>query len=76
MKKWYQSKTIWTNIIAGIIAIIGILDENFLKSIGFTDPTKFLAVVGGITTVLNIILRAFTSLPIAPLNNSANDDQK
>ncbi len=66
-KKWYQSKTIWLNAISAILATIGIFNQDLLIGLGFTNPTKFLAILGSITTVLNIILRLLTTTAISTL---------
>jgi len=58
MKSWYQSKTLWVNLIA-VVAII--LNSQF----GFQLDAETQAVV--VTTVLavvNIILRFFTDTEI------------
>lgn len=64
-KKWYQSKTIWLNIVAVIVAITGYLTPALLTSIGFSNPTKFLTIVGTIVAIANVILRAGTIQPIS-----------
>lgn len=72
MKKWYQSKTIWTNVIAFTIALLGLFNEQFLNSIGIVDTAKFLALVGTFTTFANIVLRLlFTAEPIGVSTGSA-----
>jgi uncharacterized membrane protein len=64
MKKWYQSKTMWVNIIAAILGIIPIIDNELLTAIGVLDSTRYLAVVGVVTTILNVILRTITKTAI------------
>ena len=57
-KKWYQSKTVWLNLIASILAVLGYFNAPLLISLGIADPTKFLSIIGVVTTILNLILRA------------------
>ncbi len=64
MKKWYQSKTIIVNIIAGILGVIPMIDESFLIAIGITNVAGYLSVIGVITTILNLILRMITNTQI------------
>lgn len=52
-KKWYQSKTLWFNVLVAIGAAI----EASLSLIqGYFDPRVFLAVLG-VTSGINVILR-------------------
>lgn len=52
MKKWYQSKTLWFNVITLILLVIG----EVYKTFPF-DPKLY----GIITGLGNIILRVFTN---------------
>lgn len=61
MKKWYQSKTIVVNIIAGLLGIIPSIDMNLLNLFGVGNATQYLAILGLITTIANIVLRSITS---------------
>jgi hypothetical protein len=63
-KKWYKSKTIWVNLIAALLGITPIIDIDFLRLIGVGEPTKYFAIVGAVTTVLNVVLRTITNQPI------------
>ena len=54
MKNWYESKTLWANIIA-LVAIIIQTQTGFVIS-----PAE----QAGILTVINMILRAVTSEPV------------
>lgn len=60
MKKWYQSKTIWLNVIAALVAILGLFNQETLAGLGISTPEKFLTIIGTITTIFNIILRVLT----------------
>lgn len=57
-KKWYQSKTVWLNLIASLLGILGYFNADLLLSIGVTNPAKFISIIGVITTIGNVILRA------------------
>lgn len=70
MKKWYKSKTIWLNLIAAAIALLGIFDEALLSLLGITNTSKFLAIIGALTTALNILMRVLTSKIIYTSTNN------
>ena len=55
MKRWYTSKTIWANAVAGIAAITG----AFGLDLGLT-PEAQTQIVVGIMAVVNIALRLIT----------------
>ena len=57
-KKWYQSKTVWLNLVASILGVLGYFNAPVLISLGIADPTKFLSIIGVVTTILNLILRS------------------
>ncbi|MDB5199156.1 MAG: hypothetical protein JWO92_1119 [Chitinophagaceae bacterium] len=69
MKKsipFYQSKTFWLNIIAGALTLAGVLTA---PDSSFHLGEKGLSIVAGVTTVLNLALRLFsTSKPIEGTN--------
>lgn len=69
MKKgipFYQSKTFWLNLIAGLLTAIGIL---VAPDSPFHLGEKGLSILAGATTVLNLVLRLFsTSKPIQGTN--------
>ncbi len=56
---WWQSKTILTNIIAGIVTVGTAFGLNLP-----IDPDAQVAIVGGILAVVNIILRLTTKTAI------------
>lgn len=65
-KSIFKSKTFWVNIIAGVLAVITLIDPEFLK-VFITDENqqvKILTIIGAVTAVLNIILRSITSVPV------------
>ena len=57
MKKWYQSKTMWFNIIAGAVAIGSYATDNI------PNP-KVQAIAGTVVAIGNLVLRAGTSTGI------------
>ena len=59
MKKWYASKTLWANLIAGGVTIAGV----FGVDVGL-DPEAQAQLVAGVMVVVNIVLRLVTDEPI------------
>ena len=58
-KKWYQSKTLWFNLLALVVAIA--------SAFGFADfqPSgEVQAIAGIIITIINLVLRFKTNQPI------------
>jgi hypothetical protein len=68
-KKWWQSKTMWVNIVSAILGFLTLIDGNLLTSFGFTEETKvkILSGIGLATTVINMILRWGNPQPISTL---------
>lgn len=58
-KPWYQSKTVWSSIIGGAVAI----STAFGFDLGL-DPDQQTAIVGGIMAVIGIVLRFVTKEPL------------
>ena len=59
-KKWYQSKTLWFNLLALVVAIA--------SAFGFADfqPSGEVQAIAGIAiTVINLLLRFVTKQPVA-----------
>lgn len=58
-KKWYESKTLWFNVIAFVIAVL----ENY----GYTGvlPDEWLQFVPLVVIVVNFLLRLITKQPVA-----------
>ena len=54
-KKWYVSKTLWTNVVAGIAAV----STAFGLELGLDAETQ-VAIVGGVMALINIVLRLVT----------------
>lgn len=59
MKKWYESKMMWFNILALIVAVA--------SAFGYTGdlPASWALFVPAIVALINILLRLFTSKAIA-----------
>lgn len=65
MKKWYQSKTVWTNIGAFAAAVVPILGTQLGDIIGIDMALRIAAITALINAVLQIGIRVFvTSEPI------------
>lgn len=60
-KKWWQSKTMWVNIAAIVVAVQQLLTDLPSDVV----PGWLLASVAGLLAVVNIILRLVTSKPIS-----------
>lgn len=58
-KRWFQSKTLWANILAGIATV----STAFGLDLGLDEETQ-IAVVGGVMAVVNIVLRVVTKGPV------------
>jgi len=59
MKKWYESKTIWLNVISLIIEIGNILMTTPVI------PTQYTGILTVVVNVLNIVLRTLTNTTIS-----------
>lgn len=55
MKKWYQSKTLWYNIVTIALGIVQVVSDVYII------PTEILTLVNGIG---NVVLRFLTSTGI------------
>lgn len=58
MKKWYQSKIMWVNIISVILEVLNLLMDNPII------PSKFAGVFTIVVNVLTMILRMITTTAI------------
>lgn len=57
-KPWYLSKTIWANVIIGILGVVSEVSQVFPIS---QNPKVWVTV----TALLNIVLRLVTTKPVA-----------
>ena len=55
-KKWYQSKTIWVNILAFVVSSLTALTNGEWVS----ENPEVAAIVGGVVAAINIVLRKIT----------------
>lgn len=62
MKSWYQSRTIWFNVVGPIVEIAAYVVNNWM-SLGIQDDTILQAAIA-IQAIGNILLRFQTSQPI------------
>jgi hypothetical protein len=64
MKPWYQSKTIWTNLIVAattfVVSVAQLVSGQTLP----VDPAVQGVIVSGFLVVINLILRAITGTPL------------
>jgi hypothetical protein len=57
MKKWWQSKTLWFNV---LVAIGTAIEASLSMIQGYFDPRVFLAIIGLVSGV-NVVLRFLTT---------------
>lgn len=58
-KAWYESRTLWANIIAGLVTV----GTAFGLDLGLTPETQA-ELVAGVIVVVNVVLRFLTTRPI------------
>lgn len=60
-KKWYQSKTMWFNLIMLVLSVVTMVDDSLLSAIGIdpAEKARLLGYVAVITAIGNKILRLF-----------------
>ena len=56
MKMWYESKTLWFNILYGVVAIAGLV--GFVEYVPSADTVE---IVGVLVAAINIALRFVTN---------------
>jgi hypothetical protein len=64
MKPWYQSKTIWTNIIVAATTFVVAVSQSVSGQTLPVDPAVQGVIVSGFLIVINIILRTITGTPL------------
>jgi hypothetical protein len=58
-KKWWQSKTVWLNVISLLLGVIAVIQQ-------YVDSKTVLLVVGILNVVLNVVVRVwFTDTKIS-----------
>lgn len=62
MAKITKSKIFWTNIVAALIAILGLLTPETLATFGF-DNKHFLGTISLLAAIVTIVLRTLQTLP-------------
>ena len=63
-KKWYESKTIWFNIVMTVLQVVNLL-------ISLTDDPRMTASLVAVQTIGNIVLRVwFTSVPVGTIKGT------
>jgi len=58
-KKWWQSKTLWCNLIALAVGVLGVFVANPVVT-----PTTAAVITGLAVPILNVILRFITTTAI------------
>lgn len=61
MKKWYRSKTVWTNIGVFVASVVPILGSYFSDTIGTELALQIAAAAGVFNTILQIGIRVFVT---------------
>ena len=61
MKKWYESKSIWVNVLAFIVSSLTALTNGDWVA----DNPEVAAIVGGVVAAINIVLRKITDKGIS-----------
>lgn len=66
MKSIFKSKTMWLNLITGILSVVALINPELLGAFGLTaeQQHKILTGVGFLVAVLNMILRMNTTQPV------------
>jgi len=60
-KVWYESKTIWINILTMLLGIIGVITGSEL----IADNPKLVAAFVMAAGIINLALRAITTKPVS-----------
>ena len=68
-KSIVKSKTFWANIILAVLGCVTVFNEDLLKGFGLGEHAvqNALTILGGVATILNIILRFISNTPITPI---------
>lgn len=66
-KKFWLSKTFWFNFLSGALALIAIINTDFLAGLGVAPEkqTMVLTITAAIVAVVNIALRFITTAPVS-----------
>ena len=56
MKPWYQSKTLWFNLLAGVVAVAGLFGFST-----FAPDQQAVEITGVVVSAVNILLRFVTA---------------
>lgn len=59
MKRWYKSRTMWANIITGIVAVTGAMAQFLPMLDNFIEPQMY-AYLLAVSSGLNMVLRKVT----------------
>jgi hypothetical protein len=67
-KKWWQSRTVWVNLISLLLVIVAELSKA-----EYGLPAQVLQIIAILGPILNIILRSLTNQPISWGSGKAQD---
>jgi uncharacterized membrane protein len=72
-KSIFASKTMWLNLIVAIVAILAFVNPELLTAIGVEEARQkdVLTLVGTVTALLNLVLRAITNKGLTINSNEA-----
>jgi len=62
MKNWYQSRTIWVNIIIGLTMCMAFVPD-LLTGLGVSEhlAVRIIAIIAFVNNVLNVVLRTLSN---------------
>ena len=60
-KPWYQSKTVWFNLLSGVSSVLATIVEKDWVA----EHPEAIAVIGGVVAAINIALRFVTDKPVS-----------
>ena len=58
MKKWYQSKTMWLNVAAGVATLVAAVTQVLPGLQGLMDIQTY-TIVNAVVVTLNLVLRKY-----------------
>ena len=71
MKPWYKSKTVWFNILATLVPVVGYAATSDSVLQQFMSPTKF-AIYSTAIGMVNVVLRAVTTQGVSFFQGDSN----
>lgn len=73
-KSIWKSKTIWLNLIMGLLAIIALINPEILTVFGLSPEAQHnaLTIIATVTAVLNLILRMISGTAVTMDSSKIN----